>query len=571
MKRIVSLVVVAVVIGGAVWGYLYAQSRGGAPKYRLGRVERGALTAAVSATGNLNAVVLVQVGSQVSGQIAALMADFNSIVKKNQVIARIDPAIFEAKVNQARADLDSAQASVANQQAQVERARADVENARAALAEAKANTAKAQVTVVDSKRDLDRKTELARRELIARSDLDSSQAAHDSAVAVLEASRAKEQSLGAAIGSATAQLRVTQAMLESARAQVKQKRAALDQAQIDLDHTTIRAPVDGVVVSRAVDVGQTVAASLQAPTLFTIAQDLTKMQVETSVDEADIGKIRLDGPVTFTVDAFPGRTFSGEVTQIRKAAQVVQNVVTYTVVVGVNNPDGKLVPGMTANVKLVVAEKPNVLKVANAALRFRPPGADGGAPSGGPAGAAPGASRGGAPGSGGAGGPPAGGPGEGRGGRPSLEEIRERLVKQLELSPEQQAKLDPILQESRQQMMGLREVPEQDRRARAQKIREATRGKIRELLTPPQQAKYDEMSPGGPPAGAGDGAGTPGRVYVLETGKPKAVSVVLGISDGTSTEILRGDLKEGDEVIMGLAGAGARPGTPGPGGPRLRL
>src|ERR1700675_2185635 len=180
-------------------------------------------------------------------------------------------------------------------------------------------------------------------------------------------------------------------MLESARAQVKQKQAALVQAQIDLDHTTIRAPVDGVVVSRAVDVGQTVAASLQAPILFTIAQDLTKMQVETSVDEADIGKIRLDAPVTFTVDAFSGRTFTGEVTQIRKAAQVVQNVVTYTVVVGVSNPEGKLLPGMTANVKLVGSEKPNVLKVSNAALRYRPPGAEAG-PS---APAAPGTARGG--------------------------------------------------------------------------------------------------------------------------------------------------------------------------------
>jgi HlyD family secretion protein len=569
MKRIVSLALVGLAVGAGVWGYFYAQSRGNAPKYRLARVERGPLTAAVSATGNLNAVTTVQVGSQVSGQIAELRADFNSVVKKNQVIARIDPAIFEAKVNQAKADVDSAQATVINQQAQVERARADVENARAALAEAKANTAKAQVTVVDSKRDFDRKTELHRRELIATSDRDTAQATHDSSVALLDAARAKERSLDAAIGSAQAQLRVNEAMLVSARAQVKQKQAALAQAQIDLEHTTIRAPVDGVVISRAVDVGQTVAASLQAPTLFTIAQDLTKMQVETSVDEADIGKIRLDAPVTFTVDAFPGRTFPGEVTQIRKAAQVVQNVVTYTVVVAVNNTDGKLVPGMTANVKLVVAEKPNVLKISNAALRFRPPGAEGG--PGGPGTAGSGRGGGGAsPGGVGAG--PGGsgqGAGEGRGGRQSLEEIRDRLVKQLSLTQEQHAKLEPILQDSRQQMMALRDLPEQERRTRGQKIREATRGKIRAVLTPPQQAKYDEMSPGGPPAGGGDRSGTPGRVYILDAdGKPKAVSVVLGISDGSSTEVLQGDLKEGQEVVAGLGGA--RSGTP-PAGPRLRL
>ena len=559
MKRLLSLLLVGLAAGAGVLGYLYTQSRGNAPKYRLARVERGPLTAAVSATGSLNAVITVQVGSQVSGQIAALMADFNSIVRKDQVIARIDPAIFEAKVNQARADLDSAQATVINQQAQVERARADVENARATLAEARANTAKAQVSVVDTQRDYDRKAELHRRDLIATSDRDTAQAAHDSAVALVEAARAKERSLAAAIGSAEAQLRVAQAMLESARAQVKQKQAALAQAQIDLDHTTIRAPVDGVVVSRAVDVGQTVAASLQAPILFTIAQDLTKMQVETSVDEADIGKIRLDGPVSFTVDAFPGQTFAGQVVQIRKAPQVVQNVVTYTVVVGVSNPDGKLLPGMTANVKVVVSEKLNVLRISNAALRFRPPGAEG-------TGAGP--SPGSPPGGGGA-----GGPGGAGGGPQSLETIRDRLVKQLGLTPEQQAKLEPILQDSRQQMMGLQGVPDQERRTRAQKIREATRQKIRALLTPAQQAKYDELAPGtGAGAGGGDGRGTPGRVYVLDgDGKPKPVTVTLGISDGNATEVLRGDLTEGQEAIIGLVGAGGqRPGS-GPGGPRLRL
>src|SRR5437762_153310 len=267
MRRILSVVLVAAVVGGGVWAYLYSQSIGNAPKYRLAKVERGPLTAAVSATGNLNAVITVQVGSQVSGQIKELLVDFNSVVKKGQVVARIDPEIFEAKVNQA-------------------------------------------------------------------------QAAHDSAVAQLESARAHDQALASAIQSAIAQLRVAEAMLASARAQVEQKIAALKQSQLDLDHTTITAPVDGVVVSRQVDVGQTVAASLQAPVLFTIAQDLTQMQVETSVDEADIGRIKLDDRATFTVDAFPGETFTGAVNQIRKAAQVVQNVVTYTVVVAVPNPRG---------------------------------------------------------------------------------------------------------------------------------------------------------------------------------------------------------------------------------------
>src|SRR5436853_1882086 len=438
MRRVLSLLVVAALAGAGVWAYLYTQSIGNAPKYKLARVEQGPLTAAVSATGNLNAVITVQVGSQVSGQIKALFVDFNSVVTKGQVIARIDPAIFEAKLIQARADLDSAKAAVLNQQAQVERSRADVGNARAAHAEAKAQTAKAQVAVVDTTRDLDRKTELSARQLIAKSDLDSSQAAYDSAVAQLDSARAHEQALASAIQSAIAQLRVSEAMLESARAQVEQKDAALKQTQVDLDHTTIRAPVDGVVVSRQVDVGQTVAASLQAPVLFTIAQDLTQMQVETSVDEADIGRINVDDRATFTVDAFPGETFVGSVTQIRKAAQIVQNVVTYTVVVAVPNPRGRLLPGMTANVKLVVAQKPSALKVPNAALRFRPAGVDVAAP-----------------------GPPGGGEAAGAA-PPSSEQIRDRLVKELTLSEDQQQKLEPILSDSRQQPAALQGLPEPD-------------------------------------------------------------------------------------------------------------
>jgi HlyD family secretion protein len=550
MKRVVSLVVVAILVGGAVWGYFYAQSRGSVPRFRLAKVERGPLTAAVSATGNLNAVITVQVGSQVSGQIKELMVDFNSIVKKNQVIARIDPDIFQAKVNQAKADVDSARATVLNQEAQVERARADVENARAAFAESKAQTAKAQVAVVDTKRDFDRKTELFARKLIARSDLDSSQAGHDSAIAQVEAAKAHDQALESAIQSVTAQLRVAQAMLVSAKAQVEQKNAALRQAQVDLDHTTILAPVNGVVVSRQVDVGQTVAASLQAPILFTIAQDLTKMQVETSVDEADIGRLKLEDRATFTVDAFPGETFNGIVTQIRKAPQVVQNVVTYTVIVGVDNPSGRLMPGMTANVKLVVAQKPNVLKVPNAALRFRPAGVDAPAPTGS-----------------GAGGQAGGGAG-GSGGPPSLEQIRERLVKGLNLTDDQQKKLEPILQEGREQFRSLQGLAEAERRAKAQKIREAQRARIREILTDEQKTRYDEMT-----ASAGEArSGTAGRVWIIgPDGKPAAVSLTLGLSDGAATEVLRGELREGQEIIVGSASGTGRGGQPQQGAPRLRL
>jgi HlyD family secretion protein len=330
---------------------------------------------------------------------------------------------------------------------------------------------------------------------------------------------------------------------------VDQKKAGLVQAQADLDHTTIRAPVNGVVVSRAVDVGQTVAASLQAPILFTIAEDLTKMQVEVSVDEADIGRIRLEDRVTFTVDSFPGQTFAGVVTQIRKAPQVVQNVVTYTVVVAVDNPRGHLLPGMTANAKMIVSEKPSVLKVPNAALRFRPVGVE----------AAPTASG---PGAG-----PAARPGGGGGGG---EQIRERLVTSLKLTEDQQKKLDPILQDSRQQMQTVREAPEGERQQRAQKIREAARLRIREILTPEQQARYDETSGGG--GGRDPQSGSPGRVWIVDGDKLKPVQLTLGISDGSATEVLRGDLSEGQELVIGGTGASRPAGGPGQGPqPRPRL
>jgi HlyD family secretion protein len=558
MKRLISVVVVALLLGAGVWGYLYAQGRNSSPKYRLAQVERGPLTAAVSATGNLNAVVTVQVGSQVSGQIKELLVDFNSVVRRGQVIARIDPQIFEAQVNQAKADVETAKAAVLNQTATVEKARADVENARAALAQGKAQTAKADAAQADSKRIFDRSAELFKRQLIAQADRDTAQANYDQAVAQSESARATERALAAAIESSLAQLRVQEAALKSARAQVDQKGAALAQAQANLNYTTIRAPVDGVVVSRAVDVGQTVAASLQAPTLFTIAQDLTKMQVETSVDEADIGRIKLEDRATFTVDAFAGQTFSGVVTQIRKAAQIVQNVVTYTVVIAVDNPGGRLLPGMTANVKLVYAEKPEVLKVPNAALRFRPAGADAGP-------AAPTRGQGGAP----AAGPTPRGDGGGR----TPGELRERLVSGLGLSAEQQKKLDPILADTRKQMLAARDLPEGERQAHAAKVREATRAKIREILTAEQRAKYEELT-AREGRGAPAGAGTPGRVWILDMdGKPKAVPVTLGISDGSFTEVVRGELKDGQDVITGVVGASQqnRPGGGTGSAPRLRL
>jgi HlyD family secretion protein len=381
---LIVLLVVLILLGAG--GFYWYNSNGRGPSYRTAPAERGELLSTISATGTLNAVVTVQVGTQVSGTIQQLLVDFNSPVKKGMLIARIDPATFEAKVNQAQADLENARASVLNQRASVAKAGADLVNA-------KANVVRQEVALRDAKIKLDSRTRLFGEGGISQEERDSAQAAYDSAVAQLEAARAS-------VNSSQAALEVTQAQLAAAEAQVRQKQASLDLAQVDLRNTLIRAPVDGVVVSRNVDVGQTVAASLQAPTLFLIAQDLTKMQVDTNVDEADIGRVALEQEATFTVDSYPGQTFRGRVMQIRQAPQVVQNVVTYNTVVNVANPDLKLKPGMTANVKLLVARRENALLVPNAAFRFRVDSGSGGSSQGAAgASAAQGRSAGGASGS----------------------------------------------------------------------------------------------------------------------------------------------------------------------------
>jgi HlyD family secretion protein len=359
---LVSVLILLIALGAG--GFYWYKSNGPAASYRTAAVERGELLSTISSTGTLNAVVTVQVGTQVSGTIQQLLVDYNSPVKKGMLVARIDPATFDAKMKQAQADLESSRASVLNQRASVAKAQAELVNARA-------NVVRQQVALRDARIKLDSRTRLFQEGGISQEERDSSQAAFDSAEAQLDAARA-------GVNSAQASLEVSQAMFTAAEAQVRQKQAVLDQANVDLQNTYIRAPLDGVVVSRSVDVGQTVAASLQAPTLFLIAQDLTKMQVDTAVDEADISRVKLDQEGTFTVDSHPGHFFRGRVVQIRQAPQVVQNVVTYTTVVAVSNGELKLKPGMTANVKILVERRENALLVPNAAFRVRLNSAPGG-------------------------------------------------------------------------------------------------------------------------------------------------------------------------------------------------
>lgn len=360
------------VLAGAVLLYYAAGPTGGAPSYRTAPVARGAITTSVTASGTVNPVVTVQVGSQVSGQIRELLADFNTEVTTGQLIARIDPALFETQVAQAAGDLEVAKAGVETQRAMVGRATADLDAARATSSTVQAQLRKTQAVLLNAQRDFDRTRRLFESGNASASDRDKAQSTYDAAVADVQALTAQEISQQATVRSAEAQLTLAQANLASATALVQQKDAAVQGARINLEHTRIVAPVNGTVIQRNVDRGQTVAASLQAPVLFTIAQDLTAMQVDAAVDEADVGTVKLGQEVRFSVDAYPDRNFTGAVLQIRKAPQVVQNVVTYDVVISAPNPDLLLLPGLTANVRIIADHRDDALLVPNAALRYRP-------------------------------------------------------------------------------------------------------------------------------------------------------------------------------------------------------
>jgi HlyD family secretion protein len=343
-------------------------------------VERGDLRTTVTATGTLNAVETVEVGSQLSGQVAELLVDFNDEVREGQPLARLDPRTFESEVREGEAGLDAARARVLTQRATLHTAAAELAAKRGGLKIAEARVESVRAQLGETGRDLRRKQVLARTEILAPAHVDQAMTANQSAAADLRAAEAQVEIAKEAVIAAEAGQVMADAELLYAEAGERQQAAELDQARIDLARTLIAAPSDGVVIGRDVDGGQTVAASLEAPTLFTIAQDLRHMEVHAKVDEADIGQIRVGQRASFTVDAYPARIFSGTVEQIRKAPEVVENVVTYTVVLSAQNADLVLLPGMTAMIQVVVEEVENVLKVPNAAVRFQLPDSAAGRP-----------------------------------------------------------------------------------------------------------------------------------------------------------------------------------------------
>jgi HlyD family secretion protein len=498
-KWLIGAVALAVLGGGAAWWL----QRSSVPdvQYRTAKLERGNLLATVSASGAVNPVKQVSVGTQVSGQIKDLLVDFNAEVKAGQLLAVIDPETFEYRVRSAQADVDAARAAVMTAQANAAASRAGV--------------SRAQVDLIEARRDLERKQMLVEKQFIAQSEADKARALVNTASETLKQMQA--------------QTGVSDAQINSANANVAQREATLAQARIDLARTRITSPVTGIVIKRAIEKGQTVAASLQAPELFVIAQNLQDMQVDASIDESDVGRIKSGQKATFTVDAFPGQTFEGAVRQVRKAAQSVANVVTYVAVVGFSNVGDRLLPGMTANVRVITDVRENVLKVPNAALRVKLAGVE-------PAVAKPaaGTSSPVAPASatvGWLGGwslvndaiaQPALGPGGPGGGMAAQ---RERLVSELQLNTEQQAKLEAIGAELRPRFMALRELPEGERAAGREALMAGMRTRISAMLTPEQRKKYQAMlaqTPPGAPASVANLARpvAPGGLKSLNSSTP---------------------------------------------------
>ena len=488
----------AFLAAAAVFGYrqFFSSGESEAGQYRTEPVERGDLSSAISATGTLGATATVEVGTQVSGTLQSVEVDFNDNVEPGQVIARIDPSTFQARVSQADAGLASAQA----------------------------NLAEARASAVNAQKDFARKSQLAERQLVSFTDRDLARAQRDQA----------------------------QARVLSAQAQIQQQAANLNTAKLDLAKTIIRSPVKGTVLARNVEPGQTVAASLQTPVLFKIAGDLTAMEIILAIDESDIGQVRVGQSATFSVDAYPEKSFQGKVKQIRLSANNVSNVVTYPVVIEVSNNEQNLLPGMTATAQIITSQKSRVLTLPSAALRFRP------------ASAASAAS-----------GPPMGAPSAERS-MPSAEERSKRMQAQLgamrdflvqiKASEQALAVFERSAAEYEQQMQAMMQRMAQGGAGGFQRNASGSAGgqqgggnrsnrfaerfaksfeQVRAQLDQAQQARWDQQIQSLFNAKRA-------TVYVLEKGEPKAVEIRLGASDGSRTEVI-GGLSEGQQVIVGSA------------------
>ena len=481
-------IAVVAILGGGAWWWTARKGEAADSAYRTATIERGDIRVAISATGTLSAISTVTVGSQISGQVTDVLVDYNSEVKKGEVLARIDPSTYEAQIEQGNAQIANAQASLKQ----------------------------AQATLANAELDYTRKADLGRQKLVAQSDVDLARAARDQA----------------------------RAQVNAAQASIRQQTASTQTTRVNLDRTVIRSPVDGVVLTRTIEPGQTVAASLQAPELFTIAEDLSKMKIELAVDEADIGQVKVGQAVSFTVDAFADRQFRGQVQQVRLSATTTSNVVTYPVVVSVDNSDGTLLPGLTVNAEIEVSKRDDILKVSNAALRYKPTGEAATATAAAQA--------------------PQGGQNRGGG----IGDDLARVAGSLQLKPDQQAAFDAALTALRERQAarmaqaqqrgasmfggaprpggnaggGSGAMQAQMRQRMAERMQQDF-APFRATLDDTQKQRWDaELR-------ALLGAKR-APIYTLVDGKPEMVQVRIGASDGTSTEV-SGAVKEGDVVVVG--------------------
>jgi HlyD family secretion protein len=560
VRRVWVWGVAALALAGA-GGYAWTTTAGGAGNeapYRVASVDRGTITASVRATGSLTPVTTVLVGSQLSGQVVEILADFNSPVKAGQVVARLNPEQIKSRRDAARADLAGARADLAVRRAQIDRARASRLKAEAGARDVQAQRERVQAQLAEARRTLERQVELNARSVGAQTAVETARTAVEVQTATLASSEAQIASLVAETTGLDADIALAEAQLKAAESVVLQREAKLRDVEIDLERTEIRSPVDGVVIKRDIDLGQTVAASLNAPTLFQVAQDLRRIDIYANIDEADVGRLKPGQPVTFSVNAYPNRTFDGAVKLVRLSAQTVQNVVTYTAVVEVENRDGALLPGMTANLQIVTDERRDVLRVPNAALRFRAPGAAAPRPLGPAPAQAQGSGR---------------GPEGGRGGR-FQDAFRERLVSEVQPTPEQMTAIQAILAEARGNAPGREPgLSDEERRAAGRQYRADLMAKVGAVLDPERRARLEAvLSEGRGRRAAADG-GSPGRVFVLDAaGRPQALSLRVGATDGSFTEVIAGDLEAGASVIVGggprPSGADARPANRGGSTPR---
>lgn len=527
--------------------------------YRTAPIDRGQITAAVRATGTLTPVTTVLVGSQLSGQIVEILADYNSSVKAGQIVARLNSDQIKTRRDAAQADVAQAKADLVVKRAQLDRARSTRVKANSTVRDLEAQRDRTAAQLADAKRTFERQNELFNRAAGSQQTLDTARTQVEVQTATLASSEAQIASAKAELNGLDADILLAEGQVQSGEALIGSREAKLKDILIDLERTDIRSPVDGVVVQRQIDLGQTVAASLSTPTLFQIAQDLRVIDIYANIDEADVGRLKTGQPTTFTVNAYPNRTFEGRVEMVRLGAQTIQNVVTYTGVIRVENTDMALLPGMTANLQVVTEDRRDVPRIANAALRFRPAGASASPPVAPPR-AAPGQEQ---------------GRGQAQGGRGGAQgaAFRERIETELQPTPEQKQAIAALMQEGR---AGVREamagLSDEERRAAFRKARAEMVAKVAAVLDPERRARFDAMMREGRAASL---QGTPGRVYVLgDDGQPKAVPVMLGPTDGAYTELISGELKDGQAVIVG---GGPRPAaTPAqapaggpPRGPRL--